>query len=136
MEHLFKKFPHIKEKMIINLDDKTLANLNQSSRKLNLIQGKSWWIKIIQKYIGDEKDYQVVWKEFLTQTPTKIVKQLGNIIQEFFTKNEKIWLMNTLSPLHFAANCGNLDLCEYIYSKTGIINPKTEEGTTPFQQRV
>ena len=79
MEDFCQRFPHLKEMIIKKLDSKTLANSNQSSRKLNLTEGKIWWIRIIQKYIGDEKDYQEVWKGFLTQTPTKIVKQLGDM---------------------------------------------------------
>ena len=63
MEDFCQRFPHLKEKIIKKLDSKTLANSNQSSRKLNLTEGKIWWIRIIQKYIGDEKYIQKAWEE-------------------------------------------------------------------------
>ena len=68
----------------------------------------------------------------MIKTPFEIVRELAQAVFKFFTLNEKMWLFESLSPLHISSNCGVLSLCEYIYEKTEKIYPKTNDGSTPF----
>ena len=86
----------------------------------------------VKKYICPIQEFPTSWRKVLIKTPFEIVRELAQAVVKFFTLNEKMWLFESLSPLHISSNCGVLSLCEYIYEKTGEINPKTSDGSTPF----
>ena len=86
----------------------------------------------VKKYICPIQEFPTSWRKVLIKTPFEIVRELAQAVFKFFTLNEKMWLFESLSPLHISSNCGVLSLCEYIYEKTGEINPKTSDGSTPF----
>ena len=134
MEDFCERFPCVSEKIFNSLEDQSLATCNESSRNLNslLNDERILWIRIIKKYISSIQDFPMTWGRFLYKTPLEIVRKLAKTVVKFFKSNEKFWLYDSLSPLHISSNCGVLDLCQYIFEKTGKINPKTNDGLTPF----
>ena len=69
----------------------------------------------VKKYICPTQEFPTSWRKVLTKAPFEIVKELAQAVIKFFTLNEKMWLFESLSPLHISSNCGVLSLCEYIY---------------------
>ena len=134
MEDFCIRFPCVSAKIFNKLEDQSLAAFNEASREWNnfLTEERFWWIRMIKKYICPTQEFPTNWRKVLIKTPFEIVRELAQAVFKFFTLNEKMWLFESLSPLHISSNCGVLSLCEYIYEKTGEINPKTNDGSTPF----
>ena len=157
MEDLCERIPLISDQIFKNLTNRTLINCRKASRRLNqlLDQDKNNWIRIILKYKSNFKDFKESWNKVLFKTPTGIIKKLSLAVHELFSSNAQLvsknmliyykpvsigWLTpkdpiygpNQWSPLHIAAACGDLELCNYIVQKTEDINPKDFISFTPL----
>ena len=145
MEDLCERIPLIRDLIFKNVDNQCLINCRIASRRLNqlLDEDKNNWIRIILKYNCNFKYFEESWKKVLCKTPTSIIKKLSLAVHELneqlVSKNMptyyrpfSIFGENQWSPLHIAAAFGDLELCNYIFQKTGDINPKDLRSVTPL----
>ena len=85
MEELCQRFPSIAQKIMNDVENKTLINFKESSKiTYNYLEKERfYWIRIIQKYkclIGKLHD---VWKKIVTKTPPEIIKELAIAVHQF-----------------------------------------------------
>jgi hypothetical protein len=148
MEDLCERIPLIRDLIFKNVNNQTLINCRISSKRLQQVldQDKNNWTRIILKYECNFMYFKESWKKVLCKTPTGIIKKLSLGIHELneqsVSKNMMIYTiyyrpvtlfeLKRWSPLHIAAACGDLELCNYIVQKTGDINPKDFRSVTPL----
>ena len=94
---------------------KSPQNLEALSEYMNFKRRASDKDLPVKKYICPIQEFPTSWRKVLIKTPFEIVKELAIAVVKFFTENEKMWLFESISPLHISSNCGVLSLCEYIY---------------------
>ena len=92
---------------------------------------KSYWIKIIEGFIEEYYGEQEAWGEVIDNIPINVIKQLATALEQFFDVNQ--WKFG-FGPLEIALEFGNLELCEYVISKTTNKNPADDNGYTPLHQ--
>ena len=85
MEELCQRFPSIAQKIMNDVDDKTLINFKEASKITHYFLEKErfYWIRIIQRYnclIGEFRD---VWKKVVKKTPAEIIKELAVAVHQF-----------------------------------------------------
>ena len=85
MEELCQRFPSIAQKIMNDVDDKTLINLKESSKITHYFLEKErfYWIRLIQRYnclIGELRD---VWEKVVKKTPAEIIKELAVAVHLF-----------------------------------------------------
>ena len=123
MEELCLRFCHISEAIFEKIDNKSLNECRKinSSFRASIDSQKFKWIRIIAKCIGkiDNSEVSESWKKFLNKVPTKVVKELGQVVQKFFkvrpSRYDHQW-----TPLHIAAERGHLSLCKYIIKDSNL----------------
>ena len=72
------------------------------------------WITRLKNYDKKFVEFQESWTIVLDKTPVEILKKLAGVVEEFF----KFWRKyEQWAPIHIAASCGHLELCEYILEK-------------------
>ena len=121
MDDICCRFPEICSIIFGFLDNKTLVRcrLVNNNWKNCVDNLKILWIKIIQKYFGDPNKYPDTWKKVLDKTPFPIIKKLGLAVVYFFQNPVRMIQCHTMwTPLHIAAEQGQLELCRYIIEKT------------------
>ena len=161
MEELCQRFPSIAQKIMNDVDNKTLINFKEASKTTDYFLEKErfYWIRIIQRYnclIGELHD---VWKKVVKQTPIEIIKELAVAVHQFpqrmffavkpkqfpQTKFENVTLfgksisyldfVQTLEPhwhpLIVAAACGSVNLCNHIIQKSGVTHPRLLDQKGP-----
>ena len=137
IEELFAKFPKVGTAIFSQLNNQDLVG----SKKVNqawasfISKQKLPWIQMIRKYIGTMEQIPESWDRVVVRTPFQTVKDLALVVQEV-QKNplyEKISLnFHQCSPLHVAAACGNLQLCQHVTKKNCKMPFKNKVGLTPF----
>ena len=145
MEEICLRFPHISEQIFEILDDTTLVQCKEADRTLNncinyMKAGKFPWLRIIQKYIkfsdidNNLKDiwkiflFEKRWENYISGTDTKLMKfAIASITNIKNLNSKKIW-----TPMHFAAQAGNLDVFKFLSEKNKLKNPETDTGITPL----
>ena len=136
MESLCQRFPHVIKLVLDNVDDKSLVNCREASKKMSEFFPieRFYWIRIIKQYSVYFGSFENSWRKTINKTPVEIIKQLAVEVQEVFSKISKssclplictrIRNIREIAPLHIAAEQGNLKLCEHILEKTEEKNPK------------
>ena len=145
MEDLCERIPLIRDLIFKNVDNQSLIKCIIASKRLQQVldQDKNNWIRIILKYKINFIYFEESWKKILCKTPTGIIKKLSIGVHELneqlvsesmpiYYRPVSIYGLNQWSPLHIAAACGDLELCNYIVQKTGDINPKDFRNVTPL----
>ena len=137
IEELFAKFPKVGTAIFSQLNNQDLVG----SKKVNqawasfISKQKLPWIQMIRKYIGTMEQIPESWDRVVVRTPFQTVKDLALVVQEV-QKNplyEKISAnFHQCSPLHVAAACGNLQLCQHVIKKNCKMPFKNKVGLTPF----
>ena len=144
MESLCQRFPNVIELVLDNLDDKSLVNCREASRKMSelLPKGRFYWIRRIKKYNTSFRSFKTSWRQVINKTSVEIIKELAVEVQNFFINHAKYWVYfdttaKNIAPLHIAAEQGNFKLCEHILKKTEDKNPLGDMHivyeTTPLQ---
>ena len=132
-DHAFR-FPHLASNIFDQLDNHSLVNCKEASRKLDNFFGseKFFWLRIIHKYRGNFVEFKATWNKTLKKSPAILVKELTLATHNFFEKYShrfaKQW-----HPLHIAAEQGLLEVCKYITRKTDDSNPRGFENLTALQ---
>ena len=127
MNIICKRFPHVNQMVLKNLDDQSLNRSKETNRGIAkfLENNKLYWIRIMKKYVKNCEGFEELWKEFFSKTPINVIKQLVADAQEFF----KLYPKLKLAPIHIGVAKGNLYVCQYIIAKSKDKNPK---GSLPI----
>ena len=132
LDEMMLRFPYIVQNVFQELDDKSLTNCrNVSDACCDFIDnGKFYLVRKIQDCVS-MKEFHQQWKKVLKNIPTESTKKIFVAVEQFvkYDMNRKKlqW-----SPLHIAAEQGNLEFCKYIIEKTKEHNPKRQDGITAF----
>ena len=120
------KCPHLGENIFNQLDNQNLTKCKKVSRSFYafLENNKLLWTRIMKKYTVNHTEFEKDWKSVLEKTPVENIKQLAIAVEQFYMfrphrhfndKEKKPELKYPQhSPLHIAAERGNLSLCIYI----------------------
>ena len=149
MEDLCERIPLIYKFVFSNLDDKSLANCREASRRLkeSLDKERLLWLRIIKLNSIHFNEHSKLWKKAVEKTPVEILKYLAIAIDQFFNWTSSEYKVPSplnidigdhrqsyryisnhrakmqWSPHHIAAKSGNLQLYQHIAEKTTEINP-------------
>ena len=77
-------------------------------------------------------EFQQQWNEVLKNIPTQIRKEIFGRFEQVFQYD---WYRKKLqwSPLHIAAEQGQLELCKFMIERTRDANPMRKDGITEIQ---
>ena len=149
LERFFERFPTLEEEICNQLDVQSLSAFIQVSKEMIdlSLSHRFYWVRLIQYQLGNlyaEKIPQV-WSKVIDRSPKKIVKEIAQTIDQFYNysrKNKAIFLVDgqieigqiaiRCSPMHIAAERGNLELCQHIMDRIEDKNPKGLFGETPL----
>ena len=139
MENFCLRFPSLGKKVLNLVEDETLVNFKEASRKNNffLENERFYWIRIINRYnclIGELRE---VWREVVSRTPTELIKELAVSVFQFPQIMKMRYQNETLSPHEFiqklgirwhpliiVMTCGcTPDLCNHVMQRTGFNRP-------------
>ena len=144
MEDLCKRFPHLSENILNQVNDQSLNNCKEISSELLqcLERSRFFWIRMIKKYQKDLKDFPKFWKPVVDKTPIEIVKQVAIAVSRFFQLPH---LYSDLSELDLrgrrcrwsvfaiCANYGDMALLHYVIDQIKLKNiRKTERVNALF----
>ena len=113
LEMLFFRFPYLSTKVLKKLDNQSLMKLKQTSAEAYqfIENDKTFWIRKFKSFIkGKNKKYLFEWERAIKKTPMDMVRKLLKGVK----KNRK---KKVLSPLHIAAEIGNIGIFKYIFNK-------------------
>ena len=139
MEEIISRFPHLSEQIFANLNNQSLVDCNIASRCWfeYLMETKFLQIRIIEETINKQpywivlyffKEFfidKIPWIELFKNANTKTMIDLKISVM-------KQYPLPPLTPLHFAAQCGNVLLYEDIIKKAQYKEPGTIDGCTPL----
>ena len=135
IEIMILRFPKLIEDIFKELDEKSLANCKIASKSwCDFIDNKKFPIvRKLQEYKRNMEEFRIHWNKVVIRKPFEIIKELAIAVHQCFRWSitfkggKKQW-----SPLHIAAERGNLQLCKYIVKITGDNNPSRKDGLTPL----
>ena len=145
MEAIFDRFPTLSDDIFENLDEKSLAKCVEVNRKWQrtIANQKVYLRKKIQIWSKNSEQFRKEWNMALLKTPLELLRRLSEYLveHEYFEcdyrsisieEDSKSCECLELSPIHFAALHGNIELLKHIEVKTKNKSPKTCNGITPF----
>ena len=103
---------------------KSIKNL----KELAIESEKSYWIQILERYKKKFQAHEESWKEVTTNIPINILKQLVTSVKQYSKLYNQF--REEIAPFQITAESGNLELCEYVISKTINKNPTFSYGNT------
>ena len=132
LDEMMLRFPHIVQDIFQELDDKSLTNCrNVSKACCDFIDNEKFYlVRKIQNCVS-MNEFQQQWKKVLRNIPTESTKKIFVAVEQF-VENDLNRKKLQWSPLHIAAEQGNLEFCKYIIEKTKEHNPKRQDGITAF----
>ena len=148
MEDLCERIPLICKFVFSNLDDKSLTNCRETSRRLkeSLDTERLLWLRIIKCNSTHFNEHSKLWKKAVEKTPLENLKELAVAVDQFFKyatpnrllrskeiKIEEFKYKAQWSPHHIAAHGGNLKLYQYVVKKTAEVNPSVSDKKTVLQ---
>ena len=125
MEHHAFRYPHLASNIFDHLDNQSLVNCKEASRKFDTFFGneKFFWLRIIHKYRGNFVEFKTTWNKTLKKSPVILVKELTLATHSFFEKNSSRFAKQW-HPLFIPADQGLLQLYEHISEKSSDRNPE------------
>ena len=123
-DHAFR-FPHLASNIFDQLDNQSLVNCKEVSRKLDNFFGneKFFWLRIIHEYRGNFVEFKATWNKTLKKSPAILMKELSLATHNFFEKKSSRFAMQW-HPLCIPADQGLLQLYKHISEKSSDRNPK------------
>ena len=133
MEAVSMRFPHLSEAIFEQLNNTSLLNCKYINNQ--------WWgyveslkttkIRKIEKSLKAMNINQTSWQRILKKANMKILEELRIAVNQFhlFYHGKKHF---RLTPIHIAANWGNISLFEFVFREADLKNPKTDCGLTPL----
>ena len=114
---IFKRFPHFSESIFNNLDNQSLINCKEASRKLSdfLESERFFWIRMLRNYSKHYHTFQDSWKMAINRTSIEIVKHLAVATKTSAWINPRTRFQ--FNPIHVAVEVGNMELLEHILKK-------------------
>ena len=140
IELLFSRFPTLEKKICNELEMKSLIEFTGASKQMINIRlnSKFYWVRCLQNelgklYVGKEEKIPKDWSKVIARCPMEIIKELLAVVAEFYSSSpkNKICIVKS-SPMHIAAERGNLALCRHIVGRIEDKNPKDLFGQTPL----
>ena len=152
MDNIISRFPGLAEKIFDRLDNESLVNSRKVSRPWSeFTENEMFFLKrIIKKLIGGYENFQETWKLVMKKADMEMMNELALAVKLFlsqhpgncYDENCKYRAVPR-SPLHIAAEAGQVSLCEFILKITEDKNPGTDncevvdryrycEGWTPL----
>ena len=134
------RFPDVARDIFKELSNESLTTCRTVSRLWcdHLDDQKFCWVRMIQRYHKNMENSYQQWKKVFKNTPVEFAEEMSVSTQQFFTssflhldtsRNEFNW-----SPLHIAAQQGNLDLCKYIFEKIKNTQPRIQYKWTALHE--
>ena len=131
-EQIVLRFPYLSKKICSVVEEKSLINFTSAGRETIEIQkSRFFWLRKIQKQLGNSGNISKDWQQVVRRCPVEIVKEISNMIG-MFSNSSAQFCIEKCSPMHIAAACGSLMLCEHIIGRIEDKNPKGEFGETPL----
>ena len=126
MEIILEKFPHLNKLIFSQLDNESLVTCKDVDKtwKKCIDSQKLPWIRMIEKHIGRLEQYPGTWKKVTSKTPAKNVQELALAVKKFY-KYKKV--DDGSNPMHITAECGTLELFQFIFEKMTEKNPSMTE---------
>ena len=124
MENICVRFPHLLEQINRLLDNNSLIKCKEVSRTMSSIiddqeSGTFLTKRVIHRYIKNYKEFAEEWKVVLKKLPIKRLNVFGILVKDFYkavpSRHRFQW-----SPLHIAAERGDINFCKLI-AKLGTI---------------
>ena len=140
IELLFLRFPTLEKKICNELEMKSLIEFTGTSgQMINMrLNSKIYWVRCLKNelgklYLKKEENIPKDWSKVTARCPMEIIKELLFMIVEFYSSSikNKICIVKC-SPMHIAAERGNLALCRHIIGRIEDKNPKDLFGQTPL----
>ena len=146
MDNIILRFPDIAEDIFKKLNNKSLIRCTKVSKLWGIFisMQKFAWIRRIQKhFLSHNSEFWDHWKKIIYKIPIRFMKEVVLTLNQIpyygsFLNNLHVHLnpyflssCNLESPLHIAAQFGNLESYEYLYELVGIVNPEVGK-TTPL----
>ena len=140
IEEVCQRLPFVAQKILNNVDDKTLINFKEAGRKNDLFlrNERFYWIRVIKRNNYLIGELQEVWNKVVRKTPVEMIKELAVSVHQFPHIMKKKYQNETLSPFEFIQKIGNHwhplfivatcgctpNLCHHIMERTGVKKPK------------
>ena len=120
MEIIFAKIPDLGEKILKELDNQSLVKCKEVQRSWYnfVIEEKVLWVRMIQNNIGDENEFLTTWRKVLRKAPVDVVTHIAIATQLLPAKYKE----RVISPIHVAADDGDLDLYQWMMLKLAGMN--------------
>ena len=129
-DEMMLRFPHIVQDIFKELDNKSLTHCRNVSRVCcDFIDDEKFYsLRKIQGCVR-MTEFQQQWNKVLKNIPTQVAKKIFVTVEHFFQydlyRKKLQW-----SPLHIAAEQGQVELCKFIFEKTKDANPRRKDGIT------
>ena len=135
LEQFCSRFPSIDKKICNHLDAQSFLKFREVRK--DIIESKYFWPRNLQnqlrKLYMEETKIPNDWRYLINYSPLVIVRRFSRTLKIFYESSSKNKnCMVKCSPLHIAAECGNLELCRYIIDRIEDKNPKDFSGETPL----
>lgn len=130
MEEVLLRFGHLGKKIFDNLDIQSLKNCSEfrQSWKDFIHREKLLSFQII-KFYSSLPDASI--RKILSKSDSNQAAELANNVTLVY---KKIPFNNSDTPLHFAAECGFLEICEMIMENMEEKNPQNNSWVTPLHE--
>ena len=135
LEQFCSRFPSFDKKICNQLDAQSLSKFIKVRKEV--LDGKFFWprnlLNQLKELYMEERKIPNDWMYVINYSPLKIVRRFSRTLKQFYKSSSKNkYCMVKCSPLHIAAECGNLELCRYIIDRIEDKNPKDFIRETPL----
>ena len=133
MEDFVWRFPLIGRNIFNKLDNQDLTKSKEISKFLcDFIENDRFiWERKLQKYCKNQVTFKQAWMSVTKMLPFEEMKQFTVTVEQFYT-SRVVQASFQYSPLHVVAKWGNVLFFKQFAEKTGLVNPKIKDGSTPF----
>ena len=135
MDLFFQRFSHLSVAVFSQLDNEYLMKCKEVSKPwCNYIKKQKLpWIRMIEKSVGyiNDKDFPKTWSKVMCKTSLEFIEELAKTADNFYKSHLSIF-DSAWSPLHIAAGCGNLDICQFIIDRISVFHITNDKRYTPL----
>ena len=138
MDNIISRFPVLAERIFDTLDDENLGKSKTVSRSWSDFTDNEvfFWRRIIRKVVVGNEDFKETWKLVMKKADFEMTKELALTVKNFLSNHPGNCPKKTsckckampFSPLHVAAEFGQVSLYEFILKVTKDKNPGLKNG--------